>query len=110
MWLNFCMVKIVTRYTKYYEYRNAKFIMPWAQYTAELVGCPPSYCMLPTDFPGIFFPLVVYMYVILCMNFYMISVSFYPAERLGSAIGQISPTAAAAQTTAEWANRPGILQ
>lgn len=30
----------------------------------------------------------------------------YPAERLGSAVGQISP--AAAQTTAEWTNRPGI--
>ena len=32
----------------------------------------------------------------------------YPAERLGSAVGQISP--AAAQTTAEWANRPGMIE
>ena len=31
----------------------------------------------------------------------------YAAERLGGAVGQISP--AAAQTTAEWANRPGII-
>ena len=53
----FCMVKIVTWYVKHYESRNAKFS------TARL---------LPMDFPGIFSPLVVYMYVILCMNFYMI--------------------------------------
>ena len=32
----------------------------------------------------------------------------YPAERLGSAVGQISP--AAAQTTAESTNRPGIIE
>lgn len=48
-----------------------------------------------------------YMYMYVCVLYSIQIFDFiYPVERLGSAVGQISP--AAVQATAEWANRPGI--
>ena len=51
---------------------------------------------------GFFYECVLHVYSVQIFGF------IYPAEWLGSAVGQISP--AAAQTTAEWTNRPGIIE